>query len=692
MRFLNYLRPRLASAMPILTLLGTFGMAGALYARSDVPGGLVGFAEGIPEALAALESARVTNIHVTVGAEVEAGQLIATVDASALDREIAVAEAEKGRLEAVVRAEQTSLSRRLDVDRETIERAATREHEDLVRLRAEAQALDVEIERVTKLVAEHHVVASVLAPLTLRRAQLASLEIEKPRTIGVLSRQLGAASLRRREVDDDVFTAARLDAELLVVQRRIELLEARRAMYSLRATRKSRVGSVDKQPGETAKAGEAIVKLVSTANRVVVCVPERRSLGLRVGDAARLSVRGQRASGPLAGRTVAVGPVVTELPARCWPTPTLPIWGREVTVAIDTSVDLVAGESFVVVLDSAAAPALAPTAGPPVAKARGSTSSGVNASAKPWRPEPRLMTIPPSLARRTRFEPSGILARPNEGRYLVVSDDTGIKDGPDEGRPWLFSMDAGGAVAAEPVPIAGVTSIDDLESITAGDDGAIYVLASQSYSKGGRRRHARSALLRLRSHGGHLTVDGEVHLAALLDLAPERATALGLTSGTRSLDIEGMTFHRGALYLGLKAPLDASGDAMIWKVTHPRALFDAPAGGAKTLEASGIAPWAHARVDVEVDGRPVSGGISELLFVDDDSLVLTSTPSTADAAAGALWRVDHPTGGALSPQLVQRFPGRKPEGLALSLTRGNVIVVFDAGSSTPEFFESPWPP
>ena len=121
--------------------------------------------------------------------------------------------------------------------------------------------------------------------------------------------------------------------------------------------------------------------------------------------------------------------------------------------------------------------------------------------------------------------------------------------------------------------------------------------------------------------------------------------------------------------------------------------MNAPDGGARTLEAAGLRPWAHARVDVEVDGASVAGGISELLFVDNESLVITSTPSTSDAASGALWRVAHASrGGALAPQLVQHFPGRKPEGLALSLNRGNLIVVFDAGSATPSFLEAPWPP
>lgn len=368
MRLVNHVKGHLAGAVPVLTMLGTFGLAAATYYRDDARGGLLGFAAGVPEALAALEPARVAAIHVAVGAEVEPGQLIATLDTSAVDSEILIAEAEKGQLEAALRAQRIVLGRRIDVDRETIEREATREHEDLLRLRAEAQALDQEFERVKKLVAEHQALASDLAQLTLRRAQLASLTIEKPRTIGVLTRQLGAADRQRHEFDDDAFSAARLDSELLVLQRRMELLQKRRSSHLLHATRRGRVASLDKQPGEIAMSGDAVVKLVSTTNRVSVCVPELQSLGLREGDAARLWVRGQRAA-PLAGRTVALGPVVSELPARCWRTPRLPMWGREIIVAIDTPIEVVAGEAFVVVLDGSRASPVVPSPALPVAGA-----------------------------------------------------------------------------------------------------------------------------------------------------------------------------------------------------------------------------------------------------------------------------------------------------------------------------------
>jgi hypothetical protein len=302
--------------------------------------------------------------------------------------------------------------------------------------------------------------------------------------------------------------------------------------------------------------------------------------------------------------------------------------------------------------------------------------------------------VPAGLSVRTRFEPSGVLALASESRYLLVSDDTG-RDG-DEGEPWLFAMSASGAVEADPVPVSGVRELNDVEAITSGGDGEVYLLSSQSYSKKGKRKPSRTALLRLRREGRGFSADGETHLAEALDADTELAAMLGLTDGTRALDIEGLAFKDGALYLGLKAPLDARGRAMIWRVASPAALFEgagkegaSPVDG-KRLRDAGISVWASVRVDVELAGQPVPGGISDLLFLPDGSLAIASTPSTEGGDAGAVWAVDRPDSGELKPRLVERFPGFKPEGLSPSLTAGKLMIVFDTGDRAPALREIVW--
>lgn len=298
------------------------------------------------------------------------------------------------------------------------------------------------------------------------------------------------------------------------------------------------------------------------------------------------------------------------------------------------------------------------------------------------------MTVPEGLRKRSRFEPSGVLWRPEAQRYLIVSDDTGQKDDHDRA-PWLFSMDARGAVDPEPLVIDAIPEVDDLESIAAGGAGELYVLSSQSHSKHGKRPPARTLLVKLSERGGRLRSERELHLAEMLEsLGEGMMAALGRMDGTKDLEIEGMTFHEGALYLGLKGPLDENGRTAIWKIGDPEALFRD-----NSLELGKFSVWAQVALDADVDGKTVPGGISDLLFAPDGSLVIASTSSRVEGAveSGRLWTVAAPSGGVLTPRVVRTFIGHKPEGLSLSATPGRLAVVFDAGSETPSWMELPWP-
>ncbi|WP_437277525.1 HlyD family efflux transporter periplasmic adaptor subunit [Sorangium sp. So ce375] len=703
------LRAALQDAAPAITFVLTLGAALWLHLGSGPRGRVFGFAEALPEMISPVETARVASIEVTVGQQVEAGQVIATLDTSVIDAEIAVAKAEKTQVEADLQMEMAVLEQELDANRETVERHLAVHREEQRRAIAEAKVLDSEISRVKQLVENRQAVLDDLTKLDLQHASVTAIASEKPRTLSVLTEQLKATERRRNGLRDRTSgLAAKLDADVRVKAEYIAMLEQRRATYVLRAANAGHVTSIDKQPGDVVPAGEPLVQLLSarTGARAVACVPERFALGVNDGDAAELWIRGQLGDA-IPGTVVAVGPLVSQLPPRCWPTPEMPAWGRVVTISLDAPMALVPGQAFDITFDgprkAGAPPKTTGTAPKPDAAPKPGAAPKAGAVASQ-----SLMKLPPTLASRTRFEPSGVLARPGESRYLIVSDDTGHEQN-NEGAPWLFTMSASGAVAADPVPVSGVDELNDVEGIAAGDAGETYLLSSQSYSKKGKRKPERTALLRLRQDGQGFRVDGEIHLAEVLDADPARAAALGLPDGTRALDIEGLAFRQGALYLGLKAPLDPQGNAMIWRVSSPAALFggeDAAAVEAASakkkqrtaveatrFDAARVSLWARARVDVELAGRPAPGGISELVFMPDGALAMTSTPSTADGDAGALWRVDHPEGGVLSPRLVQRFPGLKPEGITPSLTPGALTIVFDTGNTAaPSFQELSWGP
>jgi hypothetical protein len=163
--------------------------------------------------------------------------------------------------------------------------------------------------------------------------------------------------------------------------------------------------------------------------------------------------------------------------------------------------------------------------------------------------------------------------------------------------------------------------------------------------------------------------------------------SLGLPAGTRELEIEAMAAYQGALYLGLKSPLDAAGNAMVWKMDEPEVFLRTG-----NLAQENLSLWATVKVPAQIDGQDVAGGISELLFLPNGSLMVASTPSLGDGKpTGFLSYARQPKGGLISVETVRTFKGHKPEGLSLSSNPGYVTVAFDAGDDTPHWIQVPWP-
>ena len=137
--------------------------------------------------------------------------------------------------------------------------------------------------------------------------------------------------------------------------------------------------------------------------------------------------------------------------------------------------------------------------------------------------------------------------------------------------------------------------VNDLESITAGAGGDLYILASQSRTSKGKRPAARRIFLHLKRAVDGYEVTGERDLyTSLATLDAAGLERLGV-SALDDLDIEGMTLTSSGLLLGLKAPLDGEGRALIWNVERPAVLLS---GG--SLEEAGLAPAPRTRAAARV--------------------------------------------------------------------------------------------
>lgn len=639
-------------------------------------GAVIGFAQGIEVRVAPLYAGRVESVAVEIGQTVQAGQIIATLDPSPLDAEIRLLDAERSQVsagiaatEAQARQDAGSEARRLATDLETAQVAVSTATAEARSKAAELKAVSEQRRKLAALIEQRMASAQDAANLDVRCASLRKQTEEAERALTVLRERVEAARKRAEEggVDLATVSAEPLRQQLEGIERRMDELRARRSALVLRSPTAGQVSAVLLRAGEVAAAGAPVATVVGTAaGRVVACVSESQALSVRVGDLALLWPKG-RGGEPLRGRTVSLGPIVDEVPARCRAIPSQPAWGRDVVILLDEAVDLVPGQAFDVRLGA-----------PEGADGEAVAAPATDAS--------RAMVVPAVLRERSRFEPSALVWVAERSRYVVVSDDTGQKDAADHA-PWLFTMDAQGRVDAEPVPVDGVDEVNDLEGIADAGGGALWVLSSQSRSKKGKRPASRQLFARLEPQGGAYRVDGAVHLAELLaELSPTERAELGIDD-MDALNIEGLTRDSEGLLLGLKGPVDAEGRAPIWRLRRPETLVR---GG--TLHDAGLEPWGRVGLEVTAEGKTVPGGIAELLALPDGRLLIAATASgikTQDQT-GSLWIASR-EGGQLTSRRVQEFPGRKPEGLALSPEPGRIMVVFDADQDTPGWMDLPWP-
>lgn len=596
--------------------------------------------------------ARLVEVYVRPGASVARGDPVAALDSHEIDAALTIARAEQAELLAEVEAKRAAFNealraRRLEIQSRLAEARSKLADAKVLQAgrKAEMDALAKRLDRLDGALRDGLVEVDRLTELRARGERLAREARYGPETLAAWS-SLDRTVKDMLEAGDPELNdqlrplRARLETQAL----RIEGLLAERARAVLRAPVSGQVQAVLHQPGDALAAGEPVVEVVAgTSREVVAYAPEEALRALTPGTRVALLTRDEGASAAAEGVVAHLGPAVVPLPQRLWLAPTRPQYGRAVHVLLEPGHALLPGEAVTVVAIG------------------GAHAAAVDSG-------PSAMVVPPALSQRSRLEPSGAIWLADLDRFLIVSDDTG-PGGASEHQPWLFLADAGGRFDPEPLVIDGAPPVSDLESITVGPDGAIYLLASQSLSRKGRRKAPRQQLLRVARKGRQLQSTGAVALfAALADRwSPAELRALGADD---DLDIEGMAFAEGGLLLGLKAPIEA-GEARIWLVTGLDALF---AGRGFGPEGAQIKEYAR----VALPTGHGDGGISDLLLEGDTLYLLSTLPE--GPPQGAAWRATLPLRKPPERLAAWDFKAealvRHPDGL---------FVFFDTGADAPRF-------
>jgi multidrug resistance efflux pump len=437
------------------------------------------------------------------------------------------------------------------------------------------------------------------------------------------------------------------------------------------------IGSVNFKAGEKVSPFTPICSLhTESPSYIRGYIHENVYSQVAVGQKVRVSSLANKHT-EVAGEVIGVGSRIVEYPVRLRKNPEMMMWGRDVTIKIPDANNFLLGEKVMISIIDIPGKAVGEQGGLSImgsaAYAAGTTAVEKNVQ---MHEAVTFRDIVPAeqVKYAGRIEASGVLYLDDIDKYLVISDDTPLK------KPFLFIMNGEGQIEKEAV-IAGLQKINDMEGLAGGNDGYMYVLSSQSYNSSGKLSDARKLFLRVARSGESFTLKGSIQLYDVLHSAaeknPEQPWARYLTMAIKdsSLDIEGVAFRQGELYLGIKNPLLDNG-AVILNIGKADELF-----GASGINAADIAIWRQWKLIDPATGAP--GHISDLQFNGDKLYALSvdeGTNGDSGKKSGALWRCRF---GDEQPACIQHFTNCKPEGVAFNNRTGELIVTFDNGSKRP---------
>lgn len=643
--------------------------AGSLYYYWNVEVDLIGIVETHVHQVGAREDGVVRAVLSDIGAKVTEGQVLARLSDDDLDADETRLNEELESLNILIAADRERV--RVDLGRlemQTAERRAgiaERRAEWRSRL-GELAGVEKEIQRLEAAESAGLGHSRELAELIIRRRGL----LEYASSIANEMKSSAGASDAAPPPDLEVLTtslAADRFERVEEIRRELVTLTERRKLREVVAPADGFVVEVLARPGDTVEAFLPVITVQAVVARYVdVYLPEAYDSEARVGQ--HVVVLSKRPAGPLAAGTISfVYPGYLPIPERLMFRGQI-AWAQRLRVELTQPNELRPGESVRVRFGDEKR-WIAPVA---------DVQAREPASAPPAGAGLRPIEVPEALAGRTRLEPSGIAWLPDGVRLLVVSDDTGRRGGTKAHRPWLFAMSAEGRVASEPLAVEGLESVNDLEAVTPGHPGEYYLVASQSVNSKGKRPAARQVLLKVRLDGERVVLVSQLALWPLLAaLPPDQARALGLDpdqpEASRTLNLEAAAWREGALVLGVKQPVSPQG-AWLWKLADVDALFATGTLAPGQLTALGAVDLGAAH------GRRAA--FSDLAYDATGRLFALSTiPEAPDAGQeGKLVQLSQAAAG-FGAQILHRFPGQKPEGLAIR--GGRATIVFDEGPGAP---------
>lgn len=329
---------RIFSWWPLLVWLGVACLAVWGYLNTQKEHRFVGRVVSETIVVASLEDARVAKVELKVGQRVVAGDVLVQLDTASIDSEIQelgieIKQEHRERERRYVEARHRLLEQR--------QKLTLAQNE----ARARLKVLETENESLEKLREQRLVSQGVyfdtLEEVEALRSSLASF----PTFLGEVEEEL-----QRLEASVSVWDIAD-SGDLLKSDERIQFLEQKRNLQTLRAPRSAIVSEVLVKTGEVALAGETIVRLsLPGSNQVVGFVPESELAYPEKGEVlyvSSLSTGGDWRE----ARVSALAPEVVMVPDQVSPLPGRMISGRYCYLEMVNPLAMLSGETVMIALD-----------------------------------------------------------------------------------------------------------------------------------------------------------------------------------------------------------------------------------------------------------------------------------------------------------------------------------------------------
>lgn len=461
-----------------------------------------------------------------------------------------------------------------------------------------------------------------------------------------------------------------LNIQINQLEKELTMLKAENSKLAIYAPISGMIGSVNYKAGEKVTPFAAVMTLHSKTPSIVKgYLREDEYSRVKVND--RLTILSSADSrSRVDGTVVGVGSRIVEYPVRLRKHQSLQAWGREITIKIPESNDLILGEKVFISLNI--------KDGSPWRRIRDAfflkeTIAAITAKNEFSNDavEPDSVVRPVIPMSEHGIEASAVVYLSDLNQYLLASDETPQKS------LLLYLMDPSGQIVRE-VVIPGLDEIDDIESMTWDNKSTIYVAASMSTKKNNSYPLSRRLLVAIERSGGPepiFRLHGSIDLSNILTRCADTnrnepwANFL-LTAVERSeLDMEAMFWHENALFLGFKSPLLMK-RSIILKIKGANRLLQNP-----LLTAGQVSIWQM--VSLKTDGEDVQERISDLLYA-DGTLYITGVvpPGERDRYTGSLWKLNLDDGGL---KRIMKFRDIKPEGITISEEATDLLICFDQG-------------